>query len=146
LPSAGQGIYGPSPTRQTEGACEISRKRETIERLFECLNDRKVEVMDELFHEDAVMEWPQSGERVVGGENRRGVYKSFPGLPTITPKRLLVSGDLVTAEATPDYGEAAVFETFFIFELRDGKFAKETAYWSQSFQAPEWRAQWVERM
>jgi ketosteroid isomerase-like protein len=87
------------------------QNRETIERLFQCLNDRQVEVMDELFHEDAVMEWPQSGERVVGGDNRRGVYKSFPGLPTITPKRLLVSGDLVTAEATLDYGEGAVFET-----------------------------------
>jgi ketosteroid isomerase-like protein len=121
------------------------QNRETIERLFQCINDRKVEVTDELFHEDAVMEWPQSGERVVGGDNRRGVYKSFPGLPTITPRRLLVSGDLVTAEATLDYGEGAVFETVFIFELRDGKTAKETAYWSQSFEAPEWRAQWVER-
>jgi ketosteroid isomerase-like protein len=121
------------------------QNRETIERLFQCINDRKVEVTDELFQEDAVMEWPQSGERVVGGDNRRGVYKSFPGLPTITPRRLLVSGDLVTAEATLDYGEGAVFETVFIFELRDGKTAKETAYWSQSFEAPEWRAQWVER-
>ena len=39
-----------------------------------------------------------------------------------------------------------MFDTVFIFELRDGKIAKETAYRSQSFEAPEWRAQWVERM
>ncbi|MGH2556420.1 MAG: hypothetical protein ACRDHO_11965 [Actinomycetota bacterium] len=34
--------------------------RTTIERLIQCINDRRIEVMDELFHEDAVMEWPQS--------------------------------------------------------------------------------------
>jgi ketosteroid isomerase-like protein len=120
--------------------------RVTIERLIQCINDRRIEVMDELFHEDAVMEWPQSGERIVGGDNRRGVYKSFPGLPTITPRRLMVSGDLVTAEANLDYGEGAEYQAVFIFELRDGKITKETAYWAQSFDAPEWRAQWVEPM
>jgi ketosteroid isomerase-like protein len=120
--------------------------RGTVERLIQCINDRRIEVMDELFHEDAVMEWPQSGERIVGGDNRREVYKSFPGLPTIRPRRLLVSGDLVTAEANLDYGEGAAYQAVFIFELRDGKIAKETAYWAQPFDAPDWRAQWVERI
>jgi SnoaL-like domain len=54
------------------------QNRETIERLIQCLNDRKVELMDELFHDDAVMDWPQSGERVVGADNRRAVYGAFP--------------------------------------------------------------------
>jgi ketosteroid isomerase-like protein len=120
--------------------------RRTIERLIQCINDRRIEVMDELFHEDAVMDWPQSRERIVGGDNRRGVYKSFPALPTITPRRLLVSGDLVTAEANLDYGDGAEYQAVFIFELRDGKIAKETAYWAQPFEAPDWRAQWVERI
>jgi hypothetical protein len=39
-----------------------------------------------------------------------------------------------------------VFQTVFIFELPDAKIAKETAYWSQWLEAPDWRAQWVERM
>ena len=118
--------------------------REVVERLIECINDRKVEVMDELFHDDAVMDWPQSGERVVGAENRRAIYGAFPQLPTITPRRMLVSGDLVVAEATLDYGGSAL-QTVFIFELRDGRIAKETAYWTEPFEAPEWRSQWVER-
>ena len=54
-------------------------------------------------------------------------------------------GDLVTtAEATLDYGGDA-YEVVFIFEFRDGRYARETAYWSKPFPAPEWRAQWVER-
>jgi ketosteroid isomerase-like protein len=122
-----------------------NENREVIERLIQCLNDRKVEVMDELFHEDAVMDWPQSGEQVVGGDSRRGVYGAFPQLPTITPRRMVSGGDLVVAEASLDYG-GPQYQTVFIFELRDGKIARETAYWSEPFEAPEWRAQWVQRV
>jgi ketosteroid isomerase-like protein len=116
-----------------------------VHRLINCINERHIEVMDELFHDDAVMEWPQSGERVRGAENRRAIYGAFPQLPTITPRRLVSAGDLVVAEALLDYG-AAQYQTIFIFELADGRIAKETAYWSEPFEAPPWRAQWVEHM
>ena len=66
---------------------EKSNER-VVERLIDCINRRKIEIMDELFHDDAVMEWPQSGERVRGAENRRGIYRAFPQLPTITPRRM----------------------------------------------------------
>lgn len=115
-----------------------------IERLIKCINDHKIEVMDELFHDDAVMDWPQSGEKVVGADNRRSIYRSFPQLPTITPRRMVSDGDLVVAEATLDYG-GPTYKTVFIFELKDGKISKETAYWSEAFEAPEWRAKWVEK-
>jgi ketosteroid isomerase-like protein len=114
-----------------------------VKRLIDCINDRHIEVMDELFHDDAVMHWPQSGEVVRGAGNRRGIYNAFPQLPTITPRRLLSGGNLVVAEALLDYG-GPVYETVFIFEFREGRIAKETAYWSEAFQAPEWRSQWVE--
>jgi ketosteroid isomerase-like protein len=120
--------------------------RETVEALIATLNAGDVDGMDAVFHEDAVMEWPQSGERIVGGDNRRSVYRSFPQLPKITPRRLIGEGDLWVAEATLDYGEGAIFQTVFIFELREGKIAKETAYWTQPFPAPEWREAWVEQM
>ncbi|WP_136709802.1 nuclear transport factor 2 family protein [Agromyces sp. H66] len=120
--------------------------RETVEALIATLNAGNVDGMDAVFHEDAVMEWPQSGERIVGGDNRRGVYHAFPRLPKITPRRLTGEGDLWVAEADLDYGDGAVYQTVFIFELRDGKIAKETAYWTQPFPAPDWRARWVERM
>ena len=120
--------------------------RETVEALIATLNAGDVDGMDDVFHEDAVMEWPQSGERIVGGDNRRGIYRSFPQLPKISPRRIVGEGDIWVAEATLDYGDGAEYQTVFVFELRDGKIAKETAYWSQPFPAPEWRAAWVERM
>jgi ketosteroid isomerase-like protein len=121
-----------------------AENRRVVDRLIECINERRVEVMDELFHDDAVMEWPQSGERVHGADNRRAIYGSFPQLPTITPRRIAASGDLVVAELSMDYGEV-VYNSVLIFDMRDGRIARETAYWSESFDAPEWRSKWVEK-
>lgn len=114
-----------------------------VQRLIDCINARDIAVMDDLFHEDAVMDWPQSGERVVGGANRRAIYGAFPQLPTITPRRMLSAGDLVVLEASLDYG-GPVYATVFIFEFRGDRIERETAYWADPFPPPEWRAQWVE--
>lgn len=119
--------------------------RQVAERLVRCINERRIEVMDELFHEDAVMDWPQSGEQVVGGDARRAVYGAFPSLPTVTPRRILAADDLVVLEASLDYGGGAVYHTVFVLEFRDGRIARETAYWAEPFEAPAWRAQWVTR-
>jgi ketosteroid isomerase-like protein len=138
--------YNERRSKYINGSIVMSQSKSNeavVLRLIQCINDRKIEIMDELFHDDAVMDWPQSGERVVGAENRRGIYRSFPQLPTITPRRMVSDGDLVVAEATLDYGGPR-YQTVFIFELRDGKIARETAYWSESFEAPAWRAKWVE--
>jgi ketosteroid isomerase-like protein len=132
------------PRNQVQAVAETSFNENVVNRLIACLNNRRVEVMDELFHDDAVMHWPQSGEVVRGAENRRGIYNAFPQLPTITPRRMLSGGNLVIAEALLDYG-GPQYETVFIFEFRDGRIARETAYWSEAFEAPEWRSQWVEK-
>src|SRR3712207_5466059 len=122
-----------------------AQNRRTIDRLLAAIDAGRVAEMDELFHDDAVMEWPQSGERVVGAESRRAIYGSFPSLPRIEPRRVRCSGDLCVAEATLTYDGADAYQAVFVFELRDGKIAHETAYWSSPFEAPGWRAQWVER-
>jgi hypothetical protein len=118
--------------------------RQTVERLIEGLNTRDLELFHAQFHEDSVMEYPQSGERIVGGDNRRGVYGAFPGLPRVDPSRFRVSGDLVVVEARLDYGDGGDWRGVFVFELRDGLISSETAYFTQPFDAAEWRAQWVE--
>ncbi|HWM34940.1 MAG TPA: nuclear transport factor 2 family protein [Pseudolysinimonas sp.] len=122
-----------------------AENEKVIERLIACLNAKDIAVMDELFTDDALMDWPQSRERVRGAANRRAIYGAFPTLPTITPRRLFSSGDIVVAEATLDY-DGPTYETIFVFEFRDGRIAHETAYWSEAFPAPDWRAQWVETM
>jgi hypothetical protein len=121
------------------------REREIVEKLIAGLNAGDVGVMDEVFHEDALMDWPQFSERIRGAENRRNVYSRIPTLPSIEPRRIFGAGDLWIAEAALDYGDGTVFSTVFIFEFLDGKIARETAYWATPGPPAEWRAEWVER-
>jgi ketosteroid isomerase-like protein len=118
---------------------------QTVERLIDGLNAKNVGVMDEVFTEDAVMEWPQSRERIRGAAVRRAVYARMEVLPTITPRRLISAPDLVIAEAHLDY-EGDGYDCVFVFEMRGGRISKETAYWATPFEPPAWRAALVERM
>jgi ketosteroid isomerase-like protein len=118
----------------------------TIDALVSAINARDLEALDRVFTEDVVMEWPQSGERINGGSNRREVYRRFPSLPKVTPRRTTGSGDVWVLEADLDYGDGDPYQAVFIFQMRDGKIAREVAYWSKPFPAQEWRAPWTERM
>ena len=102
-----------------------------------------------LSHEDYAMEMPQSGERIRGPENMRSFQRSFAtnsNPPSIQIRRVLVREGLWVVEGVNDYGEGGVYNVVLIVELKDGKWWRDTRYYAQPFEAPEWRAQWVERM
>ena len=120
--------------------------RATIEALAAAITAGDHAALDKVFTEDVIMEWPQSGERIRGAQNRREVYSRFPSLPQVTPRRMTGSGDVWVLEASLDYGDGEPYLCVFVFEMRDGRIAKEIAYWSKPFPAPEWRAPWVERI
>jgi hypothetical protein len=99
----------------------------------------------ELRHEDYVMEMPQSGERIRGRQKMREFQEAYPNPPSIQLRRVLVRDELWVAELVSDYGEQ-VYDVALIIELRDGKMWRDTRYYAEPFEAPEWRAQWIERM
>jgi ketosteroid isomerase-like protein len=100
-----------------------------------------------LRHDDFVAEMPQSGERIRGRDNMRAMQRAFPPdrTPTFQVRQISGSGDTWTVEATAHYG-AEVYFVICVFEFRDGRIVRETRYYTQAFEAPEWRAQWVEQM
>jgi ketosteroid isomerase-like protein len=120
--------------------------RSTIDALVAAINGRDLAALDRVFTDDVIMEWPQSGERINGGENRRAIYSRFPSLPKVTPRRVTGSGDVWVLEAGLDYGDGDPYQCVFLFQMRDGQIAKEIAYWAKPFPAPDWRAPWVERI
>jgi ketosteroid isomerase-like protein len=122
----------------------VDPRHAAIETLIAGLNRGDVRVLDDVFHDDALMDRPQFSGRVRGAENRRQVYASIPTLPRITTRRIFGEGNLWIAEATLDYGEGAVFSTALIFEFRGNRIARETAYWATPGPPAEWRAAWVE--
>ena len=118
--------------------------RATVEALIATLNAGDVDGMDDVFHEDAVMDWPQSGERIVGRQACLTVYHNYPGGPPRYELRRVTGGpDIFTVEAVGDYSGQKVYMTS-IVEFRNGKIAKQTDYFADAFEAPAWRSQWVE--
>ncbi len=98
----------------------------------------------ELRHEDYVMEMPQSGERIRGRDRMRAFQEAYPNPPTITPRRVAGSGDVWVIEGRSDYGDGQIYHVAMIVEFRDGRIWRDTRYYAEPFEAPAWRAQWVE--
>ncbi len=124
---------------------QADQARNTIDRLLDGINSGNAAVMDEIFHDDAVMEWPASREQVIGAANRREVYAHMPALPKVSNRHVYGSGDLWVVEVTLTYGTKP-FAAVLVFRFRDGKIAKEVGYWAEPFEAPDWRSAWVKRL
>lgn len=121
--------------------------RAVVEQMAKLTQDGRLEEVVEHYHDDVVVEYPQSGERVEGKENIREVYRNFPeGSPTFTPREIRTAGDLVISESTGEYGDGSTWFATSILQFRDGKVARETSYFGQTFPAPEWRAKWVTKL
>jgi len=98
-----------------------------------------------IYHEDAVLEYPQSGERTRGRRNIQGQRASQPSKKRFTIRRIVGSGDLwVTEFLLTDDGKPSY--TVSTMEFKGDKVARETQYFADPFPAPAFRAQWVERM
>jgi len=98
-----------------------------------------------IYHEDAVLDYPQSGERTRARSNIQNQRASQPSKKRFTVRRIVGGGDLWVTEFILTYdGEPSY--TVSIMEFRGNKVARETQYFADPFVAPEWRAQWVERM
>ena len=107
------------------------------------------ELVKEYGTDDFVEEWPQSGERLSKAASVRmaDAYPEMSGTsPTFTYKRMLGGGDTFVIEGTIDYGDGIPVSYVGIGEVRDGKVAKMTEYFANPFEAPAWRADFVEKM
>jgi hypothetical protein len=107
------------------------------------------ELVKEYAAEDFVEEWPQSGERLTKAASLRmgEVYDQMSGTsPKFSYKRMLGGGDVFVVEGTIDYGDGVPVSYVGIGEARDGKISKMTEYFANPFEAPAWRADFVERM
>jgi SnoaL-like domain len=114
--------------------------------LTELMSDLDAESGYELRHEDFVMEMPQSGERIRGREKMRAFQAAFgQAAPAMRLRRVLVREGLWVAEVVSDY-DGRIFHYVSIVELKDGKMWRDTRYYAEPFEAPEWRAHLVERM
>ncbi|HKH41893.1 MAG TPA: nuclear transport factor 2 family protein, partial [Solirubrobacterales bacterium] len=96
----------------------------------------------EMYREDAVLEFPQSGERFEGVENFREWRSQYPAETNFEFGEIRGAGDLWVVELTVTYDKGPRNFGVSILEFRDDKVARESIYVTEGFDPPEWRAQW----
>jgi SnoaL-like domain len=98
-----------------------------------------------IYREDAVLEYPQSGELTRGRSNIQEQRASQPSKKRFSIRRIIGSGDLWVTEFILTY-DAKPSYTVSIMQFSGVKVARETQYFADPFPAPAFRAKWVERM
>ncbi len=98
-----------------------------------------------IYLEDAVLDYPQSGERTRGRSNIQGQRAGQPSNKRFSVRRIIGGGDLWVTELILTYDGKPSY-TVSIMEFRGVKVARETQYFADPFAAPAFRAKWVERI
>ena len=98
-----------------------------------------------IYLDDAVLEYPQSGERTRGRSNIQNQRASQPNKKRFSIRRIVGSGNMWVTEFILMYDNKPSY-TVSIMEFKGDKVARETQYFADPFAAPAFRAQWVERM
>jgi ketosteroid isomerase-like protein len=99
----------------------------------------------QIYREDAVLEYPQSGERIRSRHNIQASRAAQPNTKRFTVRRIQGGGDLWISELVLTY-DADPYYVVSVMEFDGGQVVRETQYFGDPFEPGPSRAQWVERI
>ena len=124
---------------------EDRETRAALDRHWAASDADDFEAEHDIYREDAVLEYPQSGERIRGRRNIQSSRAAQPNRKHFTVRRITGAGDLWVTEYILSYDGRPSY-TLSIMEFRDGKVARETQYFGDPFEPGPSRAHLVERV
>lgn len=135
----------PKPQKQELSAQE-AQIRAALDKHWQASASGDVDAEHEIYADDSICDYPQSGERILGPKNLKALRSHHPGKPSgFQIKRIVGNGNLWITEYTIVYKDQRAF-TVSIMEFRDdAKVVHETQYFADPFEAPAWRKQWVQQ-
>ena len=99
----------------------------------------------QIYEDHAVLEYPQSGERIRGRRRIQASRMAQPSKKRFTVRRILGGGGLWISEFVLTYDEQPVYVVS-IMEFEGGEVVRETQYFGEPFEPGPSRAEWAERM
>ena len=120
--------------------------KQILENFWATMETNDFHAASQLLHDDYALDWPQSGERILGRENFAAINTNYPaeGKWHFEINHIVAEGDVVVTDVSVTEGKitgrAITFST-----IRDGKIWKQVEFWPDPFEAPAWRAQWVQK-
>ena len=119
--------------------------RDALNRHWAASDANDFEVEHDIYREDAVLEYPQSGERLRGRRNIQASRVAQPNAKRFTVRRIIGTGNLWVTEFILTYDGRPSYSVS-VMEFDDGKVARETQYFADPFEPGLSRAHLVERM
>ena len=119
--------------------------RAELDRHWAASDASDFEAEHSIYRDDAVLEYPQSGERIRGRRSIQASRANQPNKKRFAVRRVIGGGDLWVTEYILTYDGKPSY-TVSIMEFSGAKVARETQYFADPFEAGASRAQWVERM
>jgi ketosteroid isomerase-like protein len=119
--------------------------REALDQHWTASNSGDFATEHEIYHEDAVLDYPQSRERILGRHNIQTTRTIQPNKKRFAVHRIVGSGDLWLTELVMTY-DGQAFYVVSIMEFRGVQVAHETQYFAAPFEAAEARKPWVVSM
>ncbi|MCJ2059769.1 nuclear transport factor 2 family protein [Methylobacterium sp. J-048] len=119
--------------------------RHALDRHWAASDTDDFEEEHQIYRDDAVLEYPQSGERISGRRNIQASRTAQPNRKRFAVRRIVGSGDLWVTEYVLTYDGKPSY-TVSIMEFRDGEVVRETQYFGDPFAPGDSRSQWVERI
>jgi SnoaL-like domain len=96
----------------------------------------------EIYHDDAVLEFPQSGERFEGVANFREWRRRYPADLRFRIRRITARDDLAVVVCSIRYNGGPWQYGVQLLEFRDDTVAHERIHVMDGWPAPEWQAPW----
>jgi hypothetical protein len=119
--------------------------RTALDRHWAASDANDFETEHDIYLEDAVLEYPQSGERIRSRRYIQITRANQPSSKRFVVRRIIGGGHLWITEYILTYDGKPSY-TVSIMEFSGDKVARETQYFADPFGASTLRAQWVERM
>ena len=137
-------------------------------KIADTMNRRDYDALEQLFTDDYVEEYPQSGEVVHGARSARAIRENYPGggvteqaveaattrigatdarwvrPPAFTLIHAEGTGNIGTATFRNRYPDGSIWWIINLVEMRGDRIARATMFFAPVFQAPEWRKPYVE--
>jgi hypothetical protein len=129
--------------KDLEGEMDDRSVRRALERHWNASNANNFEVEHEIYRDDAVLNYPQSGERIRGRRNIQESRFVQPNKKRFSVQRIIGSGNLWVTEFILSYDGLPSYAVS-IMEFREGLVANETQYFSDRFSPAPSRAHLVE--
>ena len=138
-------VAGAAAAATAPPAIDEAAIRRAIESHYATAADpQTVALSSELYADDAVLEFPQGGERIRGKANIVAFRTAYPARVMFDLRRTVGQGDLWVNEGVIRYDGARPHHFVGIMEWRAAKVVRETIYFGEPWTPPAWRARWVE--